>query len=158
MSILLRDATRQDQTSIQSVVFTVLAEYHLQPDPDGKDADLFDLDMHYFGNGGCFIVLVDTSNDRIVGTAGITRANLSTCELRKMHLLKPYRGGGYGTLMLQHCLSRATILGYQRIVLETISPLVSAISLYRKFGFVEILPIEKNDRVDQAFELRLPVS
>jgi ribosomal protein S18 acetylase RimI-like enzyme len=42
---------------------------------------------------------------------------------------------------------------YKKIVLETISVLTVAISLYKQFGFKEIKPKEINERVDQAFEL-----
>ena len=42
----LRSATNVDSDAIKEVVFAVLREYRLQPDPDGTDADLNDIEWN----------------------------------------------------------------------------------------------------------------
>ena len=44
---ILRPSHKLDETTVQEVVFTVLKEYGLVPEPNGVDNDLFDLKKHY---------------------------------------------------------------------------------------------------------------
>ena len=57
MQLTLRPATNQDQEAIEALVFGVLAEYGLKPDPDATDADLQDIEHSYIARGGLFDVL-----------------------------------------------------------------------------------------------------
>ena len=141
--------------SIKNVVFGVLEEYDLKPAETGKDNDLNDIEQSYFNNGGYFGVAVDINSNNIVGTFGLYTVNKDVCELRKMYLLKHVRGKGLGRSILTYTIEIAKEKHYTKIILETISPLKEAINLYRQNGFKEIIPLEVNDRVDQAFELKL---
>ena len=78
----LRPATNQDCAAVRQLVFGVLAEYGLMPDPDGTDADLKDIQNSYQVAGGCFDVLVDEAG-RIVGSVGLSPVAPGVCELRK---------------------------------------------------------------------------
>jgi len=119
---------------VEQLVFDVLAEYGLAPEPDGVDADLRDLEGHYIDRGGWFGVWVDETG-AIIGTAGLRKLNDATCELRKMYLRASARGHGYGKTMLERALSEATQRSFGRVELETASVLKEAIGLYEKFGF-----------------------
>jgi putative acetyltransferase len=149
----IRPAVNLDMPSIQQVVFTCLEEYGLKPDLTGKDYDLQDIERNYFSNNGYFGVAVNTNADEIVGTFGLYSFAPEICELRKMYLRKDCRGKGLGKFMLGAAIGIAKERNYNRIFLETISPLTAAISLYRQYGFREIAPREINSRVDRAFEL-----
>ena len=72
-----------------------------------------------------------------------------------MYLIKDARGFGLGKKLLETSIRISREKGYNRMTLETISPLVEAISLYKSYGFHEIAPKAVNSRVDQAFELKL---
>jgi|WetSurMetagenome_2_1015567.scaffolds.fasta_scaffold192268_3 putative acetyltransferase len=151
----IRPASNEDLAAIKNVVFTVLQEYGLVPNDHGKDEDLDDIEKNYFSNNGFFGLVENQHNSEIIGTFGLMAINKNSCELRKMYLLKPFRGQGLGKFMLETAMVMARQFGYQKITLETISPLKEAIALYKKYGFKEIEPEEINDRVDQAFELIL---
>jgi putative acetyltransferase len=151
----IRPATNDDIPAIKSVVFTVLQEYGLRPDENGKDNDLSDLETNYYADHGYFGVVVKKDTEDIIGTFGLHRVNPTTFELRKMYLAKEFRGQGIGQSMLRKAIATAIEKNSKKIVLETISPLTEAISLYKKYGFTEIAPEIVNDRVDQAFELVL---
>ena len=150
----IRPATNEDVPFIKKIVFTVLYEYGLSPDEKGKDKDLDDIKKSYLDPNGFFGVVAG-SDATPVGTYGIYPMKDGTCELRKMYLNKEMRGQGLGKMMLEHALEMARQKGFKRIILETISPLKEAISLYRKYGFTEIPPVEISDRVDKSFELIL---
>jgi len=66
----LRPATNADCEPVQSLVFAVLAEYHLAPDPGCTDADLRDIEEAYLKRGGVFHVL-EEQDGSIIGSYGL---------------------------------------------------------------------------------------
>jgi len=152
---IINPATNADITEVKRIVFNTLREYGLQPDENGKDHDLNDIEKNFFAANGFFGIVIEKNTHRPVGTFGLYKVDNSICELRKMYLMKEYRGQGLGQMMMENAIQTANLLGYKKMVLETISPLKEAISLYLKFGFQEITPACINDRVDQAYELNL---
>lgn len=149
----IREAKQSDSESIKNVVFEVLKEYGLDPDPGTTDKDLDAIDKLYGENGGYFGVIEDLN--KVVATVGIFKVSETTCELRKMYALPNQRGKGLGRKLMEFSITKAKELGFERIVLETASPLVEAISLYKKYGFTEYEPEHLSARCDQAFELIL---
>jgi putative acetyltransferase len=154
MPYTLGPATNDDRSAVQQVVFGVLAEYGLSPDPGGTDADLRDLDASYHSAGGSFDVLIDESGT-VVGTVALARVSETTCELRKMYLARSARGQGWGRRLLEHALVRAGELGFTRVVLETASVLREAIALYERSGFRPYVPAHLAARCDTAYYLDL---
>lgn len=152
---VIRAAGNSDIPSIKKIVFTCLTEYGLRFDETSKDEDLNDIEKNYSSGNGFFGVAVETKTNHIVGTFGLFPVTQEICELRKMYLLKEYRGQGVGQFILKSAIQTAKEKQYHKIFLETISPLEAAISLYKKNGFTEIKPREINERTDQAFELNL---
>ena len=150
----LRLADNRDCEDIIRLVFDVLKEYDLKPDPASTDADLKDIESSYFEQGGTFLVL-EEEDGSIVGAYGLYPMERHTCELRKMYLHKAHRGQGLGKLLLEDALSRARQLGFRKMVLETASVLKEAIALYKSYGFVEYQPDHLSDRCDQAYRLEL---
>jgi putative acetyltransferase len=150
----LRPATNADAEAIRRVVFGVLHEYGLPPDPDGLDADLAEPETSYHRAGGSFDVLTDSSGV-VVGTVGLFPLGGARCELRKMYLAARCRGRGLGKRLLRRALARARELGFTRIELETASILEAAARLYESFGFVPCAPHQVTARVDRAYYLDL---
>ena len=150
MNPLFRPATNLDRSAIESLVFRVLREYGLEPDPAGTDADLSDIEAVYAGAGGMFDVLMDGAGE-VIGTVAVFRVNSRTCELRKMYLARGARGRGVGRMLLEHALQRAAVLGVRRIVLETASVLREAVALYESRGFLRHDPGHMAARCDAAY-------
>jgi putative acetyltransferase len=150
----LRPASNQDRPAIERLVFGVLREFGLSPDPANTDADLSDLEAVYIRPGGMFDVLATTSGE-ILGAIGLYPVSRSTCELRKMYLDKSIRGKGHGRRLLEHALTRAKQLGFSRVTLETANVLQSAVALYERYGFKQYTPDHKSCRCDLAYYLYL---
>jgi putative acetyltransferase len=56
---------------------------------------------------------------------------------------------------MKFALKKAKEMGFERVLLETASPLVEAIGLYKWFGFQVYEPEHMAHRCDQAMELYL---
>jgi putative acetyltransferase len=150
----LRPANNGDGEAIARLVYGVLKEYGLKPDPASTDADIQDVESSYFKRGGAFLVF-EEKDGSIIGAYGLYPIEKHVCELRKMYLNKVYRGQGLGKLLLEDALLRAEQLGFKKVVLETASVLKEAIALYRSYGFTEYRPNHMSDRCDQAYLLEL---
>ncbi|GMU19920.1 MAG: hypothetical protein AMXMBFR13_00240 [Phycisphaerae bacterium] len=149
-----RSACGADGDGVRELVFGILDEYGLAPDPASTDADLSDLEGNYAARGGCFQLLIDEQN-RLVGCYGLYPLGPGVCELRKMYLRRDLRGKGLGKTILRHALDRARTLGFTRVQLETASVLKEAIGLYRSFGFRPFRPEHMSARCDAAMYLKL---
>jgi putative acetyltransferase len=152
--VIIRSATNRDRQRVVALVFSILAEYGLPPDPDGKDTDLSDIEEHYIRAGGVFELLEDRA-ENLLGTYGLYPLDRATCELRKMYFIPRIRGRGLGREVLARAVEQARRLGFKVIVLETISVLREAIRLYTRFGFVPVPAAHISKRVDQAYMLKL---
>jgi putative acetyltransferase len=129
-----RSATNADAEAVRGLVFAVLREHGLSPDPANTDADLYDLESSYHRAGGSFDLLLDMTGT-VVGTVGLVPQDEGGCELRKMYLAPAYRGRGLGKRLVRRALDRARQLGFRRVELETMSVLRAAIGLYESLGF-----------------------
>lgn len=90
---------------------------------------------HYLDNKGTFLVLVD--DDKVVGSGGIRRLNDEICELKRMWLLKDYRGQGFGKKMAQMLLDFAKKAGYKKVRLDCgdEQKQAQAVNFYKQLGF-----------------------
>jgi putative acetyltransferase len=154
MDFVLRPATNDDQGAIQALIFGVLREYGLKPDPEGTDADLQNIGDYYSFKKGRFDVLVDSSG-RIFGTVALAQVTATTCELRKMYLDRSVRGQGLGRRLLDHALAVARRMGFHRMELETASVLQEAVALYERYGFQTFTHCHGACRCDLAYFLDL---
>ena len=150
----LRPADNKDCEDIARLVYGILKEYGLKPDPACTDADIKDIESSYFDRGGTFLVL-EAEDGSIIGAYGLYPMDEQTCELRKMYLDKAHREKGLGKFLLEDALSRARQLGFERMILETASVLKEAIGLYKSYGFAEYNPPHMSSRCDQAYQLEL---
>ncbi|MBN4055220.1 GNAT family N-acetyltransferase [bacterium AH-315-K03] len=149
----IRQANNADSEAIKRVVFEVLREYGLKPDPDDIDKDLDAIENNYCLSGGYFGVV--EKKDEIVASVGIYNRGGNICELRKMYILASQRGKGLGKMLLDFSLDKAREMNFKQMFLETATPLVEAIGLYKKYGFIEYKPENLCHRCDRAFKLYL---
>ena len=152
--LTIRSATNDDRERVAGLVFGVLREFGLEPDPKTTDADLQDIEANYLKRGGLFEVIED-EQAQLQGSFGLYPINKVTCELRKMYFIPSARGLGLGKYVLQRTIARARELGFKEIVLETSSKLIAANRLYTQFGFKPSQPDHLASRADQAYKLDL---
>jgi putative acetyltransferase len=152
--ITFRSATNADREQIKDLVYSVLREYGLAPEPEGTDSDLEDIDKNYIERGGIFEVLEDAEGN-LLGTAGLYPIDNETIELRKMYFRPDLRGQGWGKKTLRRMIQHARELEFRRVTLQTHSVLKEAIGLYKSFGFVPACEGKHSSRCDQVFNLEI---
>jgi putative acetyltransferase len=152
--LTIRAANNDDLKPIVKLVFGVLREHELEPDPSSTDADLQDIESNYLKRGGLFEVIEDCDGN-LLGSVGIYPIDENTCELRKMYFVPEIRGFGLGKYVLERAINQAKELGFKQMVLETSSKLAAANRLYARFGFKSISLDHLASRADQAYGLDL---
>lgn len=147
-----RRATSADGDAVRALIFSVLEEYGLTPEPDHADRGLADIDSA-FANG--FLDLVLNPMGELVGTVGLLKMNEQVAELTKMFLAPSYRGKGLGHAMLRRALEAAKEGGFKQIELETDTALKEAIGLYARYGFTQIDKPNHTQRCNRVMVLTL---
>lgn len=146
-----RSGKNEDSDQIIQLVYTVLEEYDLIPEPSGVDKDLSQVEKSY--NDGYFGVIEYKS--KIVATYGLYPLSTNAVEIRKMYAYSDFRGKGLGKWMVNHLIEIAKLNGFKVIELETASVLKEALVLYKKMGFLEKEFENKTPRCDKSFHLNI---
>ena len=102
-------------------------------------------------DGKLYIAYVDGAP---AGCIGLRKFDAQSCEMKRLYVRNRFRGLKIGELLAGKVISDAARLGYQAMLLDTLDTMKSAISLYKKLGFVEIAPYYNSPMADTHF-LRL---
>jgi GNAT superfamily N-acetyltransferase len=76
------------------------------------------------------------------------------CELKRLYVLPKFRGHGLGRLLVDTMIDAARALGFRHILLDTLTPLQTAIRIYREKGFYDI-PCYNNSPMVETYFLQL---
>ncbi len=76
-------------------------------------------------------------DNKIVGTVTLMKVSENILELGKMAVTERYQGMGIGRKLLEHCIDMAKKNKIEKLILYSNTRLISAIELYKKYGFME---------------------
>jgi putative acetyltransferase len=134
----------QQSEEVKRLIFTVCDEiFQVSEETVRRYDTMSDIDevrSHYFDNGGTFLVLLDQG--RVVGSGAIRRLDEDICELKRMWLLKEYRGLGLGNKMIKILLDFARNAGYKTVRLDLFDEQkqAQALKFYKRLGFYALAP------------------
>lgn len=74
----------------------------------------------------------------IVGCVALRRNTDTWCEMKRLYVTPQARKTGAGQKLVQEIIQQGCELGYEGMRLDTLSHMVPALTLYRRFGFEEI--------------------
>jgi putative acetyltransferase len=83
-------------------------------------------------------IFLAREGNKIIGTAGLANEGDSVYELVKMTVAPEFRGKGISKMLIEKCLEKARELKAKKVFLYSNSQLQTAISLYKKYGFVHV--------------------
>jgi putative acetyltransferase len=90
-------------------------------------------------------LLLAEYESQLAGCAALHPLEAGICEMKRLYLRPPFRGKGLGRALADRIISEARQIGYQRIRLDTVEPVMKdALAMYRKIGFREIAPYRSN--------------
>ena len=82
---------------------------------------------------------------QLAGCVALHKLEPGICEMKRLYLRPQFRGKGLGQALAQAIISEARNIGYQKMRLDTVEPLMKdAVAMYRQFGFREIGPYRPN--------------
>jgi ribosomal protein S18 acetylase RimI-like enzyme len=122
-------------------------------DLTSKDKDLSDIPNRYQSGGGIFLIATRQLN--LVGTIGLRPLKEDVCELKRFYVLPEFQRQGVGTRLLEQLIDHARSRLWSAIRLDTTRKSAGAISLFRKYGFVEIERYNDDEFAENFFELKL---
>jgi len=94
---------------------------------------------------------------QLAGCVALHKWEDSICEMKRLYLRPAFRGKGLGRVLAEAIIAEARTIGYQRMRLDTIEPIMKdAVEMYRKLGFREIAAYRANPLVG-AMYMELPL-
>jgi putative acetyltransferase len=106
------------------------------------NAELSHLSDMYGPPSGC-LLLAGLDGDWL-GCCALRRFDAGVCEMKRLYIRAGARGGNLGRRLAQGLVDKARLLGYRRMVLDTLDGMSAAQALYRSMGFQEIGPYYSN--------------
>ena len=78
-------------------------------------------------------------NNEVAGCIGLKKIDEKNCEMKRLYVRPKFRGKQIGEQLIEKIIRDAKEIGYSSMLLDTLPFLKSAIRLYKKYGFYEIL-------------------
>ena len=116
------------------------------------DDELNDLSAKYTPPEGR--LLCAEVDGKIIGCVAYHKHTRERCEMKRLFVREGYREHHAGSKLIEAIINSARADGFKEIVLDTITPLKSAIRLYKKFGFVETEPYYENPMSDVIYFIK----
>ncbi len=147
-NISLRKAEASDIEGIKEILFGSLHDYKI-PLPDNYSVSDIDNIPSDNNDGTAFVLL---RYNVVIGFVILRPITNDCIELKRLYLTSSEKGKGLGKFLLKRSINYAREANYKYIRLETTSKFKEAVSLYRKYGFVDLPDIKKAPGHDLACE------
>ncbi len=102
------------------------------------------------------VIYLAKAGDEVIGSAALIQEKPGQYELAKMAVTASWQGKGISKLLIDKCLGKAKQLKASKVFLVSNSKLVTALSLYKKYGFMHVPVIDNHySNADVRMELVL---
>jgi ribosomal protein S18 acetylase RimI-like enzyme len=104
--------------------------------------ELNDFPKKYEEPDGAFIIAKENNN--IIGCVGMKKMDKKICEMKRLFVDDKYKGKGIGKKLVEIIIEEAQSKNYERMRLDTLNIMESALNIYYKNGFYKIEPYYNN--------------
>ncbi len=91
-----------------------------------------------------------------IGVGCIVPLGEGRCEFKRVYVEPEHRGTGAAVTLVNHMLSRAVQLGYQRVGIDVMPTRLTALAFWRRVGFTPCPPYRDHGFPMEFFDLQLP--
>jgi putative acetyltransferase len=146
--------TRERPDSADAVLLIAELEAHLDPLYPAKSRHGYSVEKLIAQDVAFFLL---RASGTAAGCGGIQLFGTTYGELKRMYVRPPFRGLGFGKMLLNHLADHARGQGVGRLRLETGIHQVEAIRLYERMGFQRIAPfgVYMDDPLSLFYEKRI---
>jgi putative acetyltransferase len=113
------------------------------------DFELNNLNSIYKSPKGTIILA--KIDEEIAGCVAVKPIEVNNCEMKRLYVKPAFRNTGLGKKLIEAIIQFALNEGYEKMKLDTLTKLESAIKLYHHFGFVETNPYVYNPLSDVLY-------
>jgi putative acetyltransferase len=107
------------------------------------DQELAGLPGDYAPPDGMLVLATD--NGQPAGCVALHELAPGICEMKRLYVRSQFRGKGLGRELAQKVIAEARQLGYKKLRLDTVEPVMkTAVAMYRQLGFREIPSYRQN--------------
>jgi ribosomal protein S18 acetylase RimI-like enzyme len=85
---------------------------------------------------GTFIIAKD--NENVIGCVGLKDLDSNICEMKRLYVSDAYKGKGIGKKLTEKIIEEAKIKNYEKMRLDTLNTMETALDIYYKNGFYKI--------------------
>jgi len=110
----------------------------------GFEAELRDLPGKYAPPTGELLLAHSPTGEALGCVAVRPLDGAAVCEMKRLYVRLAARGLGMGRALVDAIIRSAEELGYVEMRLDTLPTMAEALTLYQRFGFVEIPPYYHN--------------
>jgi len=100
----------------------------------GFSAELADLPGAYAPPRGRLFLA--THSNQLAGCVALRPIAEEVCEMKRLFVRPTFQRQGLGSALVERVIAEARIIGYSKLVLDTLGSMENALRLYQTFGFV----------------------
>lgn len=123
----------QDRALVESLFREYVASLDADISFQDVTSELATLPGKYARPSG--VVLIAWLGDEAAGTVALRPVEPETCEMKRLYVRPAFQGQGIGRSLAEALIEHAQAMRYRIMVLDTLSSMQAALTLYRALGF-----------------------